>query len=77
MWMLGKCKTSLINIPAGTTSRVLPLDVSINKLFKAYIQKEFEEHLDDNLEIYIENKQSSSQIRVLTTQWVGNIWNEI
>ena len=44
---------------------------------KAYIQKEFKEHLDANLELYIENKLSSSQRRVLTTKLVGNTWKKI
>ena len=29
---LFKCKTTIINVPRGTASRVQPLDVSINKL---------------------------------------------
>ena len=34
---LHKCKTILINVPGGTTSRVQPLDVSIKKPFINYV----------------------------------------
>ena len=47
---LNKCRT-LINVPGGTTSRVQPLDVSINKPFKNYVRELIEQNLDANLEL--------------------------
>lgn len=47
---LQKCKTTLINAPGGTTRRVQPLVVSINKPFKDHVGGLFEQHLDTNQE---------------------------
>ena len=74
---LHKCKTTLINVPGGTTSRVQPLDVCINKPFKNYVREFFEQHLDSNLELYVDGKLSASERRVLTTKWVGGAWDRI
>lgn len=53
---LHKCKATLINVPRGITSRVKPLDANINKLFKNYVRKLFQQHLDANLRLYIDRK---------------------
>ena len=60
--------TTLINVPSGTTSRVQPLDVVINKPFTNHIRKDFESHLEENLDLYAEGKLSASERRVLTTK---------
>ena len=57
-------KTVLVNVPPGCTSRVQPLNV--------YVREQFEKHLDENLERYVEGKLTASERRVLTTKWVGN-----
>ena len=65
--LLQNKSTLLINFQAGCTSRVQPLDVSINKPFKHAIREQFEKHLRENLHLYTENKLSLSERRVLTT----------
>ena len=75
--LLDKNKTTLINLPGGTTSRVQPLDVAINKLFKNIVLQAFEEHLHKNLQLYTEGKLTASDKRVLTTKWVGDAWSGI
>ena len=60
--------TFLINVPLACTSRVQPLDVSINKPFKHAIREQFEKHLSENLNLYTENKLPVSERRVLTTK---------
>ena len=35
--LLARCKTKVVNVQGGCTSLVHPVDVSFNKLFKAYI----------------------------------------
>ena len=42
--LLQRKKTLLINIPPGCTSRVQPLDVSVNKPFKDAVRTQFEAH---------------------------------
>ena len=75
--LLHKCKTTLINVPGGTTSRVQPLDVCINKPFKNYVREQFEQHLDANLESYVEGKLTAGERRILTTKWVAEAWDRI
>ena len=75
--MLQRVKTSIVNVPKGTTSRVQPLDVAINKPFKNFVRREFEEHIDKNLELYTNGKISASERRVLTTKWVADAWQSI
>ena len=67
----------LINVPPGCTSRVQPLNVSINKPFKHAIREQFEKHLSENLHLYTENKLPVSERRVLTTKWVAEGWEKV
>ena len=57
-----------INVPVGTTSKVQSLDVSINKPFRNYVRELFEQHLDGNLELYVDGKLTAGERRVLTTK---------
>ena len=75
--LLAKNKTTLINVPNGTTSRVQPLDVASNKPFKNRVRQAFEEHLHKNLQLYTEGKLTASDRRILTTKWVGDAWSGI
>lgn len=74
---LGKYKTELVNVPPGCTSRVQPLDVSVNKPFKEEVKRQHEKHMSDNLQLYTESKLSAWQRRVLLTKWVAEAWKEI
>ena len=64
-------------MPPGCTSRVQPLDVSVNKPFKNAIRRQFEKHLNNNLKLYTESKISASERRVLITKWVAVVWHEV
>lgn len=70
-------KTVLVNVPPGCTSRVQPLDVSVNKPFKNLVREQFEKHLDENLDKYVDGKLTASERRVLTTKWVANAWQKV
>ena len=75
--LLGKLKTTLINVPSGKTSRVQPLDVVINKPFKSHVRYCFERHLNENFDLYVEGKLLASERRVVTTKWVAESWEKI
>ena len=75
--LLHKNKAILINISAGATSRVQPLDVVFNKSFKNYVRELLEKHIDENLEAYVKGTspvQSVAKRRILTTKWVAGAW---
>ena len=75
--LLKKKNTELVNVSPGCTSRVQPLDVSFNKLFKNVVTQQFEKHLEEKLKRYTEGKISASERRVLVTKWVGKSWTEV
>ena len=75
--LLHKNKTVLTDILGGTTSRVQPLDVLINKPFKDYGRELFKKHIDKNLEVYVEGTLSAAKRRILTTKWVADASEKI
>ena len=66
--MLQSKNNVLVNIPPACTSKVQPLDVSINKPFKDYLRTQFGKHHDENIEFYISNKLTASKRRVFVTK---------
>ena len=75
--LLKKHKTSLVNAPTGCTSRVQVVDVLINKPFKDEVHSLFEDHLDKNLDQYVDGKINGSQWRVVMTKWVDEAWSKV
>ena len=75
--LLTKKITSLCNVPPGCTSRVQGVDVTVNKPFKDEVHRLFEGHLDKHSELYVEDKLSVSQRRILMAKWVGQTWKKI
>ena len=75
--LLQSKKTTLANLPPGCTNRVQLLNVVINKPFKNAIKKQFERHLDEKLDDYVDGKLTVSDRRVLKTNWVCNTWERI
>ena len=74
---LRKKDTILINIPSGTTNRIHPLDMCINKSFKCCIIELFEKHPQENMNFYFESKLSISDRRVLNAKRDWNFWSKI
>ena len=70
-------QTSLVNVSPGCTTRVQVLDVLINKPFKDEVHSLFEDHLDKNLDQYVDGKINASQRRVLMTKSVGEAWSKV
>ena len=75
--LLKKHKTFLVSVPPGCTSRVQVVDVLINKPFKDEVRSLFEDHLDKNLDQYVDGKINASQWRVLMVKWVGEVWSKV
>ena len=76
-YILKKTKTDLIDVPPGCTSRVQPLGVILNKLFKDTIGRLFEQHINENLINYTKGKITASKRTVLITKWIGTAWSKI
>ena len=74
---LEACKTTVVLVPPGCTSLVQPLDVVVNAKFKQTIDRLQTEHMQQNLEQYVNNSLSASQRRILITGWVGAAWAEV
>ena len=62
---------------AGCTSLVQPMDVCFNRPFKAAIEKLATQHMQDNLQAYVNGELNASNRRVLFTKWVGEAWEEV
>ena len=75
--LLQKKNTVLVNVPPGCTSRVQPLDVVVNNPFKNLVREQFEKHLDENVNDYVEGKLTASKRRILTTKWVAIAWEKV
>ena len=75
--LLKKHKSSLVNVPPECTFCVHVVDVLINKPFKDKVRSLFEDHLDKNLDQYVDGKINASQRRVLMTKWVGEAWPKV
>ena len=75
--ILKKQKASLVNVLPGCTSRVQIVHVLLNKPFKDEVRSLFEDHLDKNLDQYLDGKINVSQRRVLMTKWVGEAWSKV
>ena len=60
---LEACKTTVVFVPPGCTSLVQPLDVVVNAKFKQTVDRLQTEHMQQNLEQYVNNRGvSSSQV---------------
>lgn len=70
-------RTTPAIIPGGCTSLIQPLDVSINKSFKQYLEDASQEHFFENTDSWMEGKVSAKERRILMAKWVGDAWDKI
>ena len=59
-------------VPPGCTRLVQPLDVSLNKPFTDLVDRQYNSHFEDNLDLWVLGKINASQRRILMTKWVGS-----
>ena len=69
--LLKKHKTFLVNVLQGNTSRVQVVDTLISKSFNDEVHSLFEDHVDENLNQYVDGKINASQRRVVMKKWDG------
>ena len=72
-----KCDTLPVYVPGGCTPLVQPLDVVINAPLKKKIEKLSMQHVQENLQQYVNGKFTASERRVLLTSWIGQAWEEL
>ena len=71
------CKTEVTFIPGGCTSLIQPLDVVINKPFKAIVKRLATQHMQERLDDYVNGTITAGERRILFTKWVGQAWEEM
>lgn len=76
-FLTSQTKTHLVLVPPGCTSLVQPLDVSFNRAFKSVVERLQNEHMHNNLEMYVNGTIPAAQRRILISKWVGEAWAEI
>ena len=72
-----KLKTSLVNVPTGCTSRVKVVDVLISKSLRDEVLSLFEDHMNININQYVDGKINASQPGFLMTKCVGEAWSRV
>lgn len=72
-----ECKTKLALVPPGATSKVQPLDVSVNSEFKKAVDRLVTEVMTRNPDQFLTGKVTASERRIFFTKWVGKAWQDI
>ena len=53
------------------------MDVVFNRPFKAAVEKEATQHLQENLSAYVTGQINAGERRVLITKWIANAWENV
>ena len=69
--------TDIAVIPGGLTSLVQPLDVSINKLFKDMMRKEWNEWMIGGEKTYTKGGSMRAATMPEVCQWIIDSWNKV
>ena len=72
-----ECKTTLALVPPGGTSKVQPLDVTVNSEFKKAVDPLTTQAMTRNPDKLLTGKVTASERRVLFMQWTRQAWQEI
>ena len=71
-----ECKTVVVLVPPGATSKIQSLDVAFNKEFKDAVDRLSTAHMSSNLDSFAAGEVTAGQTRILFTKWVGQAWKE-
>jgi hypothetical protein len=75
--VLQTCNTDLVVIPGGMTSILQALDVVVNKPFKDYLRKQYEDWLINNQHEYTRAGNIKKPSIRLMFEWILKAWNQI
>jgi hypothetical protein len=69
--------TDIAIIPGGLTSRLQPLDVSLNKSFKAKVRHAYNQWMDEAIKEYTPSGKIKRPSYSLVANWVKEAWDNI
>ena len=65
-----KCNFDLLILPPNTTSHIQPLDIGVNRSFKAHYARRWDDWMDGKKEISIEKPHRDN-----TVKWISKGWD--
>lgn len=74
---LKKASTDLAVIPGGLTKLLQPLDLTVNKCFKAEVRKQWERWMAEGLHSYTKSGKMRRASYEEVAKWVHNAWKSI
>ena len=72
-----ECKTTLVLVPPGATSKVQPLDVAVNSEFKKAVDRLATEAMTRNPDQFLTGTVTASERRIFFTKWTGQAWQDV
>ena len=72
-----ECKTTLVLVPPGATSKVQPLGVAVNSEFKKAVDRLATEAMTRNPDQFLTGTVTASERRIFFTKWTGQAWQDV
>ena len=72
-----ECKTTLVLVPPGATSKVQPLDVAVNSEFKKAVDRLATEAMTRNPDQFLTGTVTASERRIFFAKWTGQAWQDV
>lgn len=69
-----KMKTTIAMIPGGLTKKLQPLDISVNKSFKAYLRRQWEDWMVDGFHEFTKSGHIKRASYDTVCNWISNAW---